>query len=527
MLKVVDLRKRYGSRVLFENVNLSLDRGKRYGLIGANGAGKTTFLNILSDKEDATDGEIIVGKDLRIGVLEQNQFAFEDLSLFDAVLMGNKLLFDTVKEKQELYMQEDFTDAITQRLSDLEMISAHEDPNYDHDVRIEKILDQLGFSKEIQDVKMSTITSAQKFKILLAQVLFLRPDILFLDEPTNNLDLKTIAWLENELARHDGTLVVISHDRHFLNAVCTHILDVDYKSVREFVGNYDDWYMAANLIEKQKELERQKNLAQKQQLEAFIARFSANASKARQATSRQKQLDKLNVEEIKPSSRREPSIVFKPKKTMGKEALHIENLSFSYDETKLIDNFSLLVRPEDKIAIIGENGVGKTTLCKLLVEQLQPKGGKISWGATVSKSYFAQDTTDLIKGEESLYDWLRGFDKSADISLIRNNLGRMLFSGEEQEKAVGSISGGEKHRIWLSRMMLEGANFLILDEPSNHLDLESIIALGEALFNFDGAVICIDHDRELVDAFANKIIEIKTNGEYVIFDGSYEEYTKK
>ncbi len=525
MVNVTDLRKRYGNRVLFENVSLSLDAGKRYGLIGANGAGKSTFLKILSGEEEYTDGEIFISKDLKVGTLDQNQYAYEEYTISDTVLMGNTRLFNALKEKEKLYSEGDFSDEkVNERLSELEIISAEEDPTYECDVKIEKILEQLGFPASMHHEKMSTLTGGDKFKVLLAKVLFPKPDVLFLDEPTNNLDIETIGWLENELQRHEGTMVVISHDRHFLNAVCTHILDVDYQTVKEFTGNYDDWYMAANIIQKQKEIAREKNLKEKDQLEKFVARFSANASKAKQATSRQKQLEKLKIEEVKPSSRREPSIVFKPNRELGNEALEIRGLAKSYDDLEVIKDLNLKIEPNEKIALIGGNGVGKTTFCKLIMGDLTPDSGEIFWGATAEQSYFPQDTTELIKGEHTLYDWLRSFDKKAEIATVRNNLGRMLFSGEEQEKAVGSVSGGEKHRMMLSKMMMEGGNFLILDEPSNHLDLEAIIALGEALYNFNGNVICIAHDRELIDAFATRVIEFKSSGEIVDFKGTYEEY---
>jgi ATPase subunit of ABC transporter with duplicated ATPase domains len=360
---------------------------------------------------------------------------------------------------------------------------------------------------------------------LLAQVLFPKPDVLFLDEPTNNLDIETISWLEHQLQRHEGTMVVISHDRHFLNAVVTHILDVDYKKIRQFTGNYDEWYLAANVIAKQQDVDRSKKLKEKAELEAFVRRFSANASKAKQATSRQKQLDKMNIEDFKPSSRRDPSIVFKAKRSLGNEALTLENISFGYDKTENIyNNLNLTFEPGEKVALIGTNGIGKSTLCKLIMEEIKPSTGSVKWGATVENSYFPQDTTDHITGTGTLYDWLRAFDPKGDVSEIRNCLGRMLFNGEEQEKSVEKISGGEKHRMMISRMMLKGGNFLVLDEPTNHLDLEAIIALGEGLLAFEGTVICVSHDRELLDAFANRIIEIQDDGTIIDFDGTYEEY---
>ena len=527
MVTVQNLIMRYGNRVLFQDINLKLDRHKRYGLIGANGAGKTTFLNILSGKINEYEGEIIIPKANKVGVLGQNQFAFEDFTIADAVLYGNKRLFDAIKEKEELYMSGDFEDdATNNRLAELETISVEEDPTYEYDVNIGKILENVGIPVDQHQELMSTLDSADKFKVLLAQVLYPKPDVLFLDEPTNNLDIETISWLEHELQRHEGTMVVISHDRHFLNAVVTNILDVDYQKIREFTGNYDDWYIAANVMAKQMELDNAKKEKEKEQLEAFVRRFSANASKAKQATSRQKQLDKLVIDDIKPSSRRDPSIVFKAKRQMGDEALELHNVSHSYGDNDVLKDVTLKFEPGEKVALIGGNGVGKSTLLKILMEEMKPTDGEVKWGATIENSYFPQDTADIIEGDGTLYDWLRAFDPKREIAEIRNCLGRMLFSGEQQEKGVVSISGGEKHRMMLSKMMLEGGNFLVLDEPSNHLDLEAIVALGEGLLEFKGNVICVSHDRELLDAFASRIIEIHADGSVTDFKGSYEEYAE-
>jgi len=515
---------------LFDKINFTLDQGKRYGLIGANGAGKSTLLKILSGEIEPTEGEVQLQPGLKLGVLGQNQYAYEDKTLTEVVMMGNKRFYDAYTEKQKLYLEGDFdSDEVNNRLSELEMICAEEDPTYEAEVRIEKLLSALGFEVSLHNDLMSTLTGGDKFKVLLAQVLFPKPDILLLDEPTNNLDMDTINWLEEELKRHEGTMVVISHNRHFLNNVVTHILDLDFKTVREFTGNYDDWYIASTLISKQKEAERRKAIEQKEELEKFIARFSANASKAKQATSRQKQLEKLNIGEIEVSSRREPSIVFKPSREIGNEILEVEGLTFAYRDEKIIDNFNLKIKKGDKIAIIGANGVGKTTLLELLMGNLTPQSGTIKWGQTVSVSYFPQNTTDLIKGDMKLYDWLQERNPKWHIDEIRKCLGRMLFSGEEQEKSVKDISGGEKHRMMLSKMMMERSNFLVLDEPDNHLDLEAIIALGEALYHYPSVVICVSHDRELIDAFANRIIEIRKDRSIVDFEGSFEEYlaTKK
>ncbi len=527
MVQTINLTMRYGSRVLFDNINLKLDRHKRYGLIGANGAGKTTFLKILSGQITEYEGEVAIEPGLKVGVLGQNQYAFEEFTIADAVLYGNKRLYDTVKEKEELYATGDFEDdAVNNRLAELEVISVEEDPTYEYDVQIAKVLENVGIPAELHTQPMSTLDNADKFKVLLAQVLYPKPDVLFLDEPTNNLDIETIGWLENELQRHEGTMVVISHDRHFLNAVVTNILDVDFQKIREFTGNYDDWYIAANVMAQQAQMENEKKLKEKEQLEAFVRRFSANASKAKQATSRQKQLDKLNIEDIKPSSRRDPSIVFKAKRQMGDEALEVVNVSHDYGDGPVLQNINLRIEPGEKIALIGGNGVGKTTLCKIIMEELKPSEGEVKWGATVEPSYFPQDTTDRIQSTDTLYEWLRGYDPKRDIAEIRNCLGRMLFNGEQQEKSAANISGGEKHRMMLSKMMLENGNFLVLDEPTNHLDLEAIVALGEALYNFDDNVICVSHDRELLDAFANRIIELHDDGSYIDFKGSYEEFAE-
>ena len=523
MVKVVNLKKTFGARVLFQDINISLNTGKRYGLIGANGAGKTTFLNMLSGTEEITEGEVQIQNGKKVGVLSQNQFGYDDLTLMDAVLIGNKRLYDAIKEKEKLYLEE-YTDAIGDRLGELEMICVEEDPTYEYDVKITKILETLGFPSSCHNDLMSTVTGGDKFKVLLAQVLFPKPDILFLDEPTNNLDMATISWLENQLQHHDGTMVVISHDRHFLNAVCTHILDVDFKKIREFTGTYDDWYIASTVIAKQAQTDFDKKQKEKEELEAFVRRFSANASKAKQATSRQKQLDKLNIQAIEVSSRRDPSIVFKQNKPISKEILEIKNINKSYDGEVVLKDISFMMEKVDKIALIGANGVGKTTLCEILMEHIQPDSGEVKWGATAQISYFPQNTTDLIYGDITLYDWLRDFDRDADIAEIRSCLGRMLFNGQEQEKGVQNCSGGEKHRMMLSKIMLERRNFLVLDEPTNHLDLEAIIALGEGLLAYEGNCIVVSHDRELLDAFANRIIEIQEDGTIIDFDGTYEEF---
>lgn len=521
MLEVNNLVMKFPGKILFENVNLKLTCLNRYGLIGANGAGKSTFLKILSKDIEPTSGEISIENGLKLGVLGQDQFAFENFSLKDAVLFGNKRLFDAVKEKEKLYESAEFTDEINARLSELEIISAEEDPSYEYETRIEKILSSLGLNE--YDKLMSEVENSDKFKVLLAQVLFPKPDILLLDEPTNNLDIESITWLEDELNRHKGVMVIISHDRHFLNRVCTHILDADFQKIREFSGDYDEWYIASNLIAKQAQNERDKKLKEKEDLDKFIARFSANASKAKQATSRKKLLEKIDIAEIATSSRREPSIVFKMKREIGNEILELNEIFKKFGDKIIFKNFSLKVEKGDKIAIIGKNGVGKTTLCKIITKQIAPDSGLARIGETIEMGYFAQDTNNKISGNLKLYEYLQDKDNK-DLDEIRKCLGRMLFSGAEQEKSVQNLSGGEKHRVMLSKLMLQKPNFLILDEPNNHLDLEAIIALGEALYNFQGCVICVSHDRELIDAFANRIIHLKGNGEIVDFRGNFEEY---
>lgn len=528
MVEINNITMRFSSQLLFENINLKLDVGKRYGLIGANGAGKSTFMKILSGELEATSGNISIQSGLKVGTLSQNQYAYEDFTLKDAVMIGNKRLYDAVKEKEDLYINGDFEDdKVNDRLAELEMIYAEEDPTYEVDVHIEKILCALDFPVEVHGDLMSSLTGGDKFKILLAQVLYPKPDVLFLDEPTNNLDLEAISWLEEQLKRHEGTMVVISHDRHFLNSVCTNILDVDFKKVREFTGTYDDWYIASNLIVKQQELEQGKKLKEKEELEAFVRRFSANASKAKQATSRQKRLEKLDIEDLQSSTRRDPSIIFKTKRDIGNEVLELVNLNKSYDDNVVLKDFSLKVEKGDKIALIGTNGVGKTTILKIMMQESKADSGEVKWGATIEPSYFPQNTTEIIDGDEILFEWLQTYDENKDLDEIRKCLGRMLFTGEDQKKSIKSISGGEKHRMMLSKMMLQKGNFLALDEPDNHLDLEAIIALGEGLYKFTGNVICVTHDRELIDAFANRIVELKPDGTVIDFKGDYETYKEE
>ena len=530
MLGLKNLTMRYPTGLLFENINIELNKGERYGLIGANGAGKSTLLKIMAGELEASSGEVQIATGARLGVLGQDQFAFEEYSLEHAVLYGNKRLFDAVMEKEKIYAETiDYSDEINDRLSQLELLCAEEDPNYDWQSRCERILSNLNL-KDPQAL-MSSLQNADKFKVLIAQVLFAKPDILLLDEPTNNLDLPAIAWLESELARHEGLIIVISHDRYFLNSVCTRMLDIDFKTLREFAGNYDDWYTQSTLLARQKEAKLAKNLKEKEELENFIRRFSANVAKARQASSRQKQLEKLDLEEIKTSSRRDPSILFRPNREIGNELLAIKNLSKSYGEKVVYRDLTLATKRDDKIALIGPSGAGKSTLLSMIAGLLKPDSGSAELGVTVELGYFEQDVASSITSDLRLYDYLMS-EKHKDIDEIRKCLGRMLFSGADQEKAAKDLSGGEKHRLTLSKLMLERGNFLLFDEPDNHLDLEAIIALGEALYNFKGALICATHDRDLIRAFANRIWSlepVEASGasprfELIDFLGSYEEF---
>ena len=418
MVRTQNLTMRFGSRILFEDINIKLDQHKRYGLIGANGAGKTTFLKILSGEIKEYEGEVIIGSGLKVGVLGQNQYAYEDFTIMDAVLYGNKRLYDAVKEKEELYTTGDFEDdKVNERLGELEMICVEEDPTYEYEIQIAKILENVGIPAEEHYNLMSSLKTSDKFKVLLAQVLFPKPDVLFLDEPTNNLDIESIGWLENELQRHEGTMVVISHDRHFLNAVVTNILDVDYQKIREFTGNYDDWYIASTVMAKQLENDNAKKLKEKADLEAFVRRFSANASKAKQATSRQKQLDKLNIEDIKPSSRRDPSIVFKAKRQMGDEALWLEGVSHSYDDLEVLKDMTIRVEPGEKIALIGRSGCGKSTLLHMLAGLLIPSEGCVRiHGHQVSKP---SAKWNMMFQKPSLYPWMN-VRQNAELGLVFN-----------------------------------------------------------------------------------------------------------
>ena len=524
MITVNNVSLRFGKRTLFENVNLKFVPGNCYGLIGANGAGKSTFLKLLSGEIETTTGDISIGKGERISVLKQNHNIYNDVRALDVVIMGNKKLYDIMEEKNKLYMKSDFTDKDGIRLGELE--SEFADLNgwqAESDAAI--LLTGLGVDIKYHEMIMNDIPTKEKVKILLAQALFGNPDILLLDEPTNGLDIEAKMWLEEFLIDFNNTIIVVSHDRHFLNKVCTHIVDIDYEKITLFVGNYDFWYKSSELIQKQMKDSNKKKEERIKELQDFIARFSANASKSKQATSRKKLLEKIVLEDIKPSSRKYPYINFKEDKPLGKDVLTTKNLCVSVDGVRLINNLNLTINNYDKIALIG-NEIIITTLFKALNGEIKIDSGEIKYGTSVITSYFPKNHDNYFTSNKNLVDWLREYSKNDDNEFVRGFLGRMLFSGEEVLKKVNVLSGGEKVRCMLSRMMLSGANFLMLDQPTDHLDVETITSLNNALIAFNGAIIFSTHDHEFIETTANRIIEFKDNGKYIDKMTTYEEYLK-
>ena len=524
MITVNNVSLRFGKRTLFENVNLKFVPGNCYGLIGANGAGKSTFLKLLSGEIETTTGEINIGKGERISVLKQDHNIYNDYRVIDVVIMGNKRLYEIIEEKNKLYSKTDFTDKDGIKLGELE--SEFADLNgwqAESDAAI--LLSGLGVDIKYHDELMSNIPSKEKVKVLLAQALFGNPDILLLDEPTNGLDIDAKMWLEEFLIEFNNTIIVVSHDRHFLNKVCTHIVDIDYEKITLFVGNYDFWYKSSELIQKQMKDSNRKKEEKIKELQEFIARFSANASKSRQATSRKKLLDKIVLEDIKASSRKYPFINFKEDKPLGKDVLTTKNLCVSVEGVRLINNLNLTINNFDKIALIG-NEIIITTLFKVLNNEIEPDSGEIKWGSSVIASYFPKNHDEYFTSNKNLVDWLRMYSKNDDNEFVRGFLGRMLFSGEEVLKKVNVLSGGEKVRCMLSKMMLSGANVLMLDQPTDHLDVETITSLNNALINFKGAIIFSTHDHEFIETTANRIIDFKDDGKYIDKMTTYEEYLK-
>lgn len=508
MISAQGISLQYGGTTLFNNVAVQFSAGNCYGLIGANGTGKSTFLKILSGELEPTSGEISVTPGERIAVLRQDHFAYNDYTALETVIMGHARLYEVSREKEALYAKEDFDDNDGIRLGELEGEFAELD-GWNAEPNAEMLLGGLGVTGEFHNQTMAELNGAQKVKVLLAQALFAQPDILLLDEPTNNLDLRAIAWLENFLLDFPNTVIVVSHDRHFLNKVCTHIVDIDYGKIKMYVGNYDFWYQYTQLAARQAKDERTRNEQKAKELEEFIRRFSANASKSRQATSRKKMLDNLQMDNFMPSSRRYPFVHFKPDREVGNEALTVSGVSKTVGGRLVLDNVEFVVQPGDKIAFVGKDELARTTLFQILMGEMEPDEGSYKWGVTTKRAYLPADNTAYFSGVElSLIDWLRQFSDDKYESTIRGWLGRMLFSGDEALKAAQVLSGGEKVRCMLAKMMLTGANVLIMDEPTNHLDLEAITALNDGMAEFKETMLFASHDHQVMQTVANRIIEI-------------------
>ncbi|MCC3375967.1 ABC-F family ATP-binding cassette domain-containing protein [Cohnella sp. REN36] len=512
MITVSNVSLRFGKRPLFEDVNIKFTPGNCYGLIGANGAGKSTFLKILSGEVEPSSGEVFITPGERMAVLKQNHFEYDEFTVLETVIMGYERLYKVMKEKDAIYAKEDFSDEDGMRAGELEAEFA-EMNGWEAESDAAEMLNGLGITTDLHDKKMGELGGNEKVRVLLAQALFGQPNILLLDEPTNHLDLESINWLEEFLARYTGTVIVVSHDRHFLNQVCTHIADIDFSKIQMYVGNYDFWYESSQLATQLMRDQNKKKEDKIKELQAFIQRFSANKSKAKQATSRRKMLDKISLDDIRPSSRKYPFIQFKPEREAGKQIVTVDNVSLAIEGEKVLDGVSFVVNKGDKIALVGPYGQAKTALFQVMMGELTPDSGSVNWGVTITPAYFPKDNAAYFEGVElSLVDWLRQYSKDQDESFIRGFLGRMLFSGDESLKKASVLSGGEKVRCMLSKMMLTGANTLLLDEPTNHLDLESITALNNGLVDTDETMIFTSHDHQFIQTIANRIIEITPNG---------------
>ncbi|KDR94212.1 ATPase components of ABC transporters with duplicated ATPase domains [Peptoclostridium litorale DSM 5388] len=512
MISANNVSLRYGDRVLFKDVNIKFTHGNCYGVIGANGAGKSTFLKILSGEIEPNTGDVSITPGERFAVLKQDHFEFDEFDVLTTVIKGHERLYQVMQEKDALYAKEDFTEEDGMKAADLEGEFA-ELNGWDAEAEAAMLLIGLGINRDVHEKKMKELTGAEKVKVLLAQALFGHPDILLLDEPTNHLDIKSINWLENFIMDYEKTVIVVSHDRHFLNKVCTNMVDIDFSKIQMYVGNYDFWYESSQLALKMMKDQNKKTEEKIKELQDFIARFSSNASKAKQATSRKKQLDKLTLDDIKPSSRRYPFVGFTPEREAGNDLLLVEGLTKTIDGEKVLDNVSFIVNKADKIAFVGKNEIAKTVLLKILMGEMEADSGNFKWGVTTSQAYLPNDNTEFFEGVDySLVDWLRQFSEEKSESFIRGFLGRMLFSGEEVLKKASVLSGGEKVRCMLSRMMLSSANVLLLDEPTNHLDLESITAVNNGLISFKGTILFTSHDHQFVQTVANRIIEITPKG---------------
>ena len=526
MITISNLAMQFGGSVLFKNADLQFLPGNCYGIIGANGAGKSTFLKILSGELEPTSGSVSIKQGARMSILKQDQFQYDEYTILDTVIMGNQHLYDVMKEKDALYEKEDFTEADGLRASELETEFAEMD-GWEAESDASRLLQGLGIPVEQHYDLMANTDGRQKVKVLLAQALFGKPDIILLDEPTNNLDIEAIDWLENFIMDYEdtGLVIVVSHDRHFLNTVCTHIVDIDYGKIKQYVGNYDFWYESSQLIQ---QLIRNKNKCNEEkiaELQTFIARFAANKSKSKQATSRRRLLDKLSVEEMPASSRRYPFVGFEREREVGKDILFVTDVSKTVDGIKLLDKVSFIVNKNDKIAFVGENELAQTTMFKILMGELKPDEGSVKWGQTVTTSYLPKDNSEYFDGhDESLVDWIRQFSAKKDDVYLRGFLGRMLFSGDEVFKPVNVLSGGEKVRCMLSRMMLSGANVILLDQPTNHLDMEAIQAVNKGLCAFPGNILLASHDHELLQTACNRVIEFQPDGTILDRPGTYDDY---
>ena len=523
MISTSNITLRVGKKALFEDVNIKFTEGNCYGLIGANGAGKSTFLKILSGQLEPTSGEVILTPGERLSFLQQDHFKYDQYPVLDTVIMGNARLYEIMKEKEVIYAKEDFTDEDGIKASELEAEFATLN-GWEAESDAASLLNGLGIETELHYNMMSELTGAQKVKVLLAQALFGNPDILLLDEPTNHLDLDAIAWLEEFLINFENTVIVVSHDRYFLNKVCTHIADIDYAKIQLYAGNYDFWYESSQLMVKQMKEANKKKEEKIKELQEFISRFSANASKSKQATSRKKALEKIQLDEIKPSSRKYPYIDFRPSREIGNEVLLVEGLSKTIDGVKILDNVSFIVNREDKIAFVGSNELAKTTLFKIITGEMEPDEGTYKWGVTTSQSYFPKDNTKIFDTDLIIVDWLTQFSEIKDATYVRGFLGRMLFPGEDGVKKMRVLSGGEKVRVLFSRMMIEASNVLILDEPTDHLDMESITALNNGLIKFPGVLLFASRDHQIVQTTANRIIEFMPNGSIIDKITTYDEY---
>lgn len=526
MITVSDLSLNFSGRLLYDDVNLKFTPGNCYGIIGANGAGKSTFLKLLEGKLEPTTGNISIGSNERISSLNQDHFGFEEFTVMETVIQGHKKLYQIMKEKDAIYAKPDFSEEDGIKAAELEAEFAEMD-GWNAEAEASQLLQSLGIPESLHDAKMSELPESDKVKVLLAQALFGEPDILLLDEPTNGLDVHTISWLEDFLADYQNIVIVVSHDRHFLNQVCTHMCDVDYGKIKLYVGNYDFWLESSQLAAKLQANANAKKEEKIKELQEFIARFSANASKSKQATSRKKQLEKITLDDIKPSSRKYPFIKFEMERELGNDLVKVENVSHTIDGEKILDNVSFIIRPGEKVALLSRNDLATTTLMQILAGEIEPDEGTVTWGQTTSQSYMSKDLNASFDNDElSILDWLRQFatKEQNDNTFLRGFLGKMLFSGDDIDKQIKVLSGGEKVRCILAKMMLERANVLLMDDPTNHLDLESITSLNDSMIDFKGSIIFTSHDHEYIQTIANHIIEVGPKGIVDRFDTTYDEF---